>query len=293
MMLIAEAGGTKTLWALVNDDGLISYHQSSGIHPLIHSDFEIQQSLMDTFKSLQVDKLSNSILQLYYYGTGCIDIETKTRLQNIFEPLLPKAKMEFFSDLEGACIATGSKKKIWVIICGTGSNSCIWNGKKISFQVPSGGYILGDEGSGAYMGKKLLKDVIRNNLPSELALEFNKMFDLNYEQIIHQLYESSKPNSFLASFVPFMYENKKHPYMKRLVKDSFKELKKTHESYFKKHHIAVPHSIAVYGSVPFVFAPQFDNVFSKHYEIKKISKDSFPEIVKHHLKHTFHATNSP
>jgi N-acetylglucosamine kinase-like BadF-type ATPase len=283
-MLIAEAGGTKTMWALIKDDGMISNYQSSGIHPLIQSDFEIQQSLMDSFKRLQLDKLSNNILQLYYYGTGCIDIETKSRLHNIFEPLLPKAKMEFFSDLEGACIATGYKKKIWVIICGTGSNSCIWNGKKITFQVPSGGYILGDEGSGTYMGKKLLKDVIRNNLPSELALKFNKTFNLNYEHIIHQLYESSKPNSFLASFVPFIYENKKHPYMKQLVKDSFKDLKKAHESYFKNHNITLPNTLAVFGSIPFVFVEQFDKVFSKHYIIKKLSKDSFPELVKHHLK---------
>lgn len=206
MFLIADSGATKTDWALVSNRQLLARYQTQGLSPVHQSTDSLADILQkELFPQLSETECSG-ISHIYFYGAGCRGLaqqQMKTMLQNCF----PVAQIEVESDLLGAARAVCGHEKGLVCILGTGSNSCLYDGETIVENIPPLGYILGDEGSGAVLGRMLLNRLFKDPTLSDLKEKFLSSYGLTYEDVIEHVYRRPLANRFLASLIPFIKEN--------------------------------------------------------------------------------------
>lgn len=283
MILVADAGSTKTSWALISGND-VHYAQTKGIHALMHSDESIKNVLTDVSNFLAENESLSYVKMIYFFGAGVQNNHASDRLSKLFNPFFSTAEFHFRSDMEAACLATAAQNDAWVFILGTGSNSCVWKDKKIQIQVPSGGYILGDEGSGSHLGKKLLKAWMRKKLPDDLQLLVNNTFQITYHQLVNNLYMNDAPNAYLASFVPFIHQNRLHEYIQQLIIKTFTELKQAHEDYIITTGGAVPNRVCFVGSVAYYFRNELKKVFEPQYSLNCIVHRPIEGLVEY-FKH--------
>ncbi|MBP5498995.1 MAG: ATPase [Muribaculaceae bacterium] len=173
-------------------------------------------------KELVPHILSYKVDEIYYYGAGIISDEIKSHVVNALRANIPSAtKIEVDSDLLAAARALCGREPGIACILGTGSNSCYYDGEKVVDNVSPLGYILGDEGSGAVLGKLLVGDVLKKQLPEHLCEKFLKEYDLDRTKIITAVYRQPAPNRFLAQFAPFLQRNIHEPAIRAIVFRSF------------------------------------------------------------------------
>ncbi len=211
MIIVADSGSTKTDWVIIDRKNIESEFQTEGLNPVHLSSETILQTLAN---GRLLKDASEKAKKIYFFGAGCGNEEGKERMEHTLETFFPSAKIQVENDLMAAAIATCGKKKGVVAILGTGSNCCLFDGKKIHTKNFGLGYILGDEGSGAYFGKNLLRAYLYEHLPKELSSSFYEKYDLNRESIIEAVYRKPNPNLFLSSFMPFIIANKNHNWIK-------------------------------------------------------------------------------
>lgn len=218
MILIADSGSTKTDWCIVLNDTLIKRIETKGINPFFQSEEEIRQALTASLLPQLPEGIFNSV---HFYGAGCT-LEKAPVLRRAIADSLPvvgniKAHSDMLAAARGLC---GHDAGIACII-GTGSNSCFYDGKEIVSNISPLGFILGDEGSGAVLGKLLVGDVLKNQLPPAIKEAFLKEFDLTAPEIIDRVYRQPFPNRFLASLSPFIARHLEEPALRALVYNSF------------------------------------------------------------------------
>ena len=199
--LVADSGSTKTDWLLHNEElGYISFH-TTGINPVRDSSSIITNVLMDEL--IPYLPSSGRASKVHFYGAGCMDPYRQELVKTLSETFAG-AEVTAESDLLGAARAMCGRQPGIVCILGTGSNSGLYDGINITENVSPLGYILGDEGSGAVLGRTLVGDLIKGDMPSGLLGEFLDFFHLTVAEIIDRVYRKPRPNLFLASLVPFI-----------------------------------------------------------------------------------------
>ena len=199
-ILIADSGSTKTDWALVDEQGNVMVTcKTQGISPIHQSDAEILDVLC---KELV---LSEQPQEVFFYGSGVTEA-MKSRMKSLLQQSFPEAKVEAEGDMLGAARALFGKKPGIACILGTGANSCLYDGEKIVMNTPPLGYILGDEGSGAVIGKLFLNGIFKGTLPVSLKNKYLAWSGLDYPTIINKVYRQPLANRFLASICPFISE---------------------------------------------------------------------------------------
>ncbi len=217
MILIADSGSTKTTWCIVSGEGdaLPTCH-TSGINPFLQTEDEISECLKQEFS------LSRGFFDaVYFYGAGCANPEKNEKVKRPLALFFDTGNISVNSDLMAAARSLcGSSPGIAAII-GTGSNTCYYDGSQIIRHVSPLGYILGDEGGGTVMGRKLLADVLKNQLPETIIRKFFDKYKLEPAEILHNVYREPFPNRFMAKFTHFIAENIDHPSIYGLVKESF------------------------------------------------------------------------
>lgn len=220
MILIADCGSTKIDWCLIENGKVAKQVFTSGINALLMSEEQIRQAIAD---ELVPEIKGYEIGSVYYYGAGCLFDDICANVRRAIAANIPSAKtIEVDTDLLAAARALCGKNPGIACIMGTGSNSCYYDGVKIVDNVSPLGYILGDEGSGAVLGKLLVGDVLKNQLPAALCEKFLKKYDLDRQKIIEGVYKKPAANRFLASLSPFLIENIEEPAVHRLVLNAFK-----------------------------------------------------------------------
>ena len=220
MILIADCGSTKIDWCVVNDGKVVEQIFTSGINALLMTEEQIRETLA---AELAEKVKGYAIESVYYYGAGCLFDDICANVRRAIAHNVPTAKtIEVHSDLLAAARALCGQNEGIACILGTGSNSCYYNGKEIVDNVSPLGYILGDEGSGAVLGKLLVGDVLKNQLPKELCEKFLTEYDLDRQKIIEGVYKKPAANRFLASLSPFLIKNIEEPAIHRLVLNAFK-----------------------------------------------------------------------
>lgn len=220
MILIADCGSTKIDWCVVNDGKVVEQIFTSGINALLMTEEQIRETLA---AELAEKVKGYAIESVYYYGAGCLFDDICANVRRAIGHNVPTAKtIEVHSDLLAAARALCGQNEGIACILGTGSNSCYYNGKEIVDNVSPLGYILGDEGSGAVLGKLLVGDVLKNQLPKELCEKFLTEYDLDRQKIIEGVYKKPAANRFLASLSPFLIKNIEEPAIHRLVLNAFK-----------------------------------------------------------------------
>lgn len=213
MILLAESGSTKTEWCMVNDDGIIERYLTDGINPYFQSRKEISHIIRLQLPQVFFKLKTNTI---YFYGAGCASTEKKDIVKASLESQF-RTPAIVESDLVGAARSLFGSEKGIACILGTGSNSCFYDGETIVRNVKSLGYILGDEGSGASLGKAFLADCLKELAPEELVLPFYDKYKIDPEQILDYIYNKPSPNKLLSVLSFFLYEHIDHPYVKDLV----------------------------------------------------------------------------
>lgn len=219
MIVIADAGSTKVDWRAVNEYGSVKSLSTPGINPVYLSEDEIYASFSEKLSTLPVDEVS----EVWYYGAGLISDDTKGSVCAALKRIFPAAECHADSDLMAAARALCGREAGIACILGTGSNSCFYDGREVVSNVRAGGFILGDEASGAWFGKQLLSDFIKGLLPQNLSSELVRRFHIDYPTVVQKVYREPLPNRYLASYLPFIREYANHPYCRNLLRRGFDE----------------------------------------------------------------------
>lgn len=218
MILIADSGSTKTDWVLHDSNSIVARVKTQGLNPTLQESEEIYNILKEEL----ADKISSDAPDtIYFYGAGCAYEGANERMRTALSKIFTTKKIEINSDLLAAARALCGHEEGIACILGTGSNSCLFNGKKIVENTPSLGYILGDEGSGAYLGRQLVSDCIKKQLPADICKKFLTQYNLTIAGILERVYHEPLPNRYLASFAPFLAENRNNAEIKALLKHCF------------------------------------------------------------------------
>jgi N-acetylglucosamine kinase-like BadF-type ATPase len=213
MILLAESGSTKTEWCLVDESGIIEHFLTDGINPFFQARKEISRLVRLQLPPIFFKAKINTI---YYYGAGCSSAEKKNVVKASFEAQF-KTPAIIESDLLGSARSLFQGEAGIACILGTGSNSCFYDGNSIVKNVKSLGYILGDEGSGASLGKAFLSDCLKGLAPEELIEPFYKKYKIDPDEIMDYIYSKPFPNKLLSVLSFFLYEHLEHPYVNDLV----------------------------------------------------------------------------
>ena len=220
MILIADCGSTKTDWVLCEGDDIIARVRTQGLNPTHQESEEIFEILS---AELTDEITAHKPQKIYFYGAGCAYETANNRMRRALEGIFATKEIEINSDLLAAARALCKHEEGIACILGTGSNSCLFDGEKIIDNTPSLGYILGDEGSGAHLGRQLISDCIKKQLPKKICDKFFEQYDLSVATILEKTYHSSLPNRWLASFTPFLSEHKLVPEINTMLKQCFKQ----------------------------------------------------------------------
>ncbi len=254
MILIADSGSTKTDWLLIQSGQTIKNFETAGINPFFHDTEEIKQALNEQFSTLP----HSGIEQVHFYGAGCIKGETDHTVSNALKTLLPNSAVQIEDDMLGAARALLGKQNGIACILGTGANSCQFIEGKIVDKIPPLGYLLGDEGSGAYLGKTFLNDYFKRGIPKDLHEKIASELQLEWPKVLKAVYKEKSPNRYLASFSKFFYENKQHPYIKSLIKSGFEAfLSKNIERYNNVNE----YPVCFVGSIASLYSDFLEEVF--------------------------------
>ena len=215
MKLIAESGATKTDWRLIADDGTVRSAYSAGLNPSVLDVEQMREIIAPVMPALNPE--GKSVDEIFFYGAGLVSDAAAAPLAGVLSMWYPFAQMQFHSDMLAAARALFGNGSGVVAIMGTGSNSCLYENGVIVKNIRPGGFILGDEGSGAALGKAFVSDFIKGLLPEKVEKDFVRESGLDYQKIVQKVYREPAPSAFLASFAPFILERTDEPYIKNLV----------------------------------------------------------------------------
>lgn len=280
MILIADGGSTKTNWSLINEHGRKILFNTEGYNPY----FSKEEYIVDSLNSSLPDHLEkDKISEVYYYGAGCSTEENVNIVKRAMQRVYPNSKVFVGHDLLAACRALLADEPGFVAILGTGTNTCIYGGEDITLNIDSLGYFLGDEGSGCFIGKRILSDYMKGFMPKKLHKIFSETYGLTNEDILDHIYNKPLPNRFCAGFSKFIYDNNKEyeDYTYATVDYAFTAFFDnlvTHYPDYKSY------KLNCIGSVGYSFRDIL-SVVSNRYEmgIGKIIRSPIDELVEYHL----------
>ncbi|MCR4964569.1 MAG: hypothetical protein K6A41_02820 [Bacteroidales bacterium] len=229
--LLIDAGATKTAFAVIEDKRVLFRCSEAGINV----NYTPEEDIRSRFKNFiaQYSDYQN-IRLIEYYGAGCATSENQEKMRNILRDFFQNASLTVDTDLMVVCRALSSNRTSIIGILGTGAATCLFDGQKIAFRAPSLGYMLGDEGSGTNLGKRLLTNYLSGQLPKELQNELEKQHNLTFQNTIHRLYSEPKPNQFMSSLSPFIHEHLSHPFIQQMVVKAFQDFFSTQKQHYPK-----------------------------------------------------------
>ncbi len=273
--LIADSGATKAEWCLIDNNKLKTIF-TKGISPYFLSPLEIKILLEKDLKP----KLKVQVGEIHFYGTGLFDIENAKMIKKVLKQVFPGAKIYADHDMMGAARALCGTKKGIACNLGTGTFSCYYDGKKIRQNRPGLGYVLGDEGSGAYLGKKVIQYFLYEIFDEDLKYRFNKKYDTSRAEIVDNVYRKSFPNRYLASFALFLAENRGHYMIENILEDGMND-------FFFYHLVKFPEvwkmPVNFVGSVAYGFRDVLKQLCNSYeFELGKVLKKPMNGLVEYH-----------
>ncbi len=277
MILIAESGSTRTSWCILYDDQSVEMCHTSGINPFFLPPENIRQLLESEF-TLPKDGISS----VFFYGAGCGWPDKRQIISDVLSAWFGTTNIDVNSDLLAAARSLCQDRKGIACILGTGSNSCLYDGNKITQNVPPLGFILGDEGGGAYMGKTLLSGILKNQLPEAICKDFFTEYPVTVDEILENVYRKPFPNRYLAQYAKFIAGHIHEPEMNTMVETGFRE-------FFGRNIMQYPGVLQLpihfTGSIAFFFRKQLEKVaLSYGITVGNISQEPMQGLIKYHCK---------
>lgn len=276
--LLADAGSTKVEWSLIRPDGSVaaSVH-TGGINAALSSPDSLTLALERVGELLRPHGAPGEV---YYYGAGCATPSICAKMARSLQDIWKDSVIHVDSDMLAAARSLFSHTAGIACILGTGSNSCLYDGTGIISQIPSLGYVLGDEGSGAVLGRRLISDIFKLRLPKEIISRFNEAYNVTISDIIENVYRGTSPSGYLASFVPFLKDNIDCEEIHDIVYDGFLRFIDRNLAHYLSFGT---YSVGFIGSV----ASHFETVLrqatsAREIEISHIYKSPMGGLIKHH-----------
>jgi N-acetylglucosamine kinase-like BadF-type ATPase len=274
--LIADSGSTKTEWCLINGRSASTFY-TQGLSPYFLSAEQIEYIIEEELKP-RLKKTDPE--EIYFYGTGCSNPDNVKLVKKAIEKVFSNAKVSVDHDLMGAAKALCGNEKGVACILGTGSNSCYYNGKKIIKNSPGLGYVLGDEGSGAYLGRKVIQYFLYNTFDADLMDRFIAKYNTNSDEILTAVYKKPLPNRYLASYAVFLAENRGHYMIENIIEDGFNDFFFNH---IYKYRESWTMPIHFTGSVAYGFKDVLKDMCSSYeLQLGKVFKKPMDGLVKFH-----------
>ena len=278
MLLIADSGSTKIDWCLIDNANQRKYFHSIGLNPYNVSENTINNEIV---ANILPNIPANERMEMYFYGSGCSTIQKKTQMSNIFQHYLPNTEIHIEDDLLGAARATCGREKGVAAILGTGSNSCLYDGEKIIENLPSLGYVLCDEGAGTNIGKIVLRNYLRGQMPEHIHKQFAAENPGEEADFLNRLYMGEKPNFYLASFAKFAITRRDDVYCRRIIEEAFNNFFIMQVSQYSDYK---QHPINVVGSVGYYAQDVFKEVAEQHgVKVGKVIQAPLEELINYHL----------
>lgn len=223
MNLIVDSGSTKTDWSFCKGREILKAVRTQGINPC-HQDRETIIMIIGDELMTELDGISPADVEsMYFYGSGCATKNICSDMRTLLKSIFMNARVEVASDMLGAARALCGHSEGIACVLGTGSNSCLYDGSRIVDQIPSLGYILGDEGSSAALGRRLISDCLKRQLPDEVASEFLSRYGLSHDIIIENVYRKPMANRYMAGFALFLAEKRNIDEVHNLLVSCFRE----------------------------------------------------------------------
>jgi glucosamine kinase len=276
VQLIADSGATKAEWCLLDGKKSKSIY-TQGISPYFLGTEEIEFLLR---KELVPKLKGATISAVHYYGTGCANPTNARSVKKALHRVFPIKEIEVTHDLMGAAKALCGREKGIACILGTGSNSCFYNGKKIARNSPGLGYVLGDEGSGAYLGRKVIQYYLYGTFDEELRGRFDASFTTSAPEILENVYKKPLPNRYLAGFARFLAENRGHYMIENIIEDGLND-------FFFQHLCKYPeiwkYPVHFTGGVSYGFRDVIKQLCNSYeFELGHIYKTPMEGLVRFH-----------
>lgn len=278
-ILLADSGATKCEWCFTETKKRTKTVFTQGISPYFLSTPQIETiirtELLPNFKKVP------PIEAIYYYGTGCSNPENVKIVKKAITNSFPGSEVQVSTDLMGAARALCGDEKGIACILGTGSNSCYYNGKKITKNSPGLGYVLGDEGSGAYLGRKVLQYYLYNTFDEELRYKFDAKYATTSVEILENVYKKPLPNRYLASYTLFLAENRGHYMIENIIEDGLNDFFFNHLCKYTESWTLPIHFV---GGVSFAFSDIIKELCNSYeFELGTILKNPMEGLIQYHI----------
>jgi len=287
MKLIVDSGSTKAAWYVALPGSMSFMIRTAGINP-VRDDLDAMRAVVGgarvSVESELVLGRASSLGQVlrfshvYFYGAGCIPPYSGS-LCSLLQEVFPEAEVAVESDLLGAARALCGHAEGIACILGTGANSCLYDGRDIALQTPALGWILGDEGSGAVLGRLLVGDVLKGQLPPALCTEFLERFRLTQAEVIERVYRQPQPNRFLASLVPFLADHAEDAAVHALLVGEFRRFLVRNVAAYGRRDLPV----SFVGGVAWQFRPELQQALeAEGYVLGRIEKEPIHRMAEFH-----------
>lgn len=277
MKLIADSGSTKTEWSLIDNKKEINRFCTPGINPFYQNVTDIAETLKKELPS----HITHPIHHIYFYGAGCTNPEKKGIIDSALSQVFNTTHIFIASDLLGAARALCQHQPGIACILGTGSKSCYYDGKDIVSHVSPLGFILGDEGSGAVMGKRLIADILKNQLPQDIIQQFYDTYRVASDEILDAVYKKPFPNRYLAQYTKFLSQHIHIHEIEELVSGCFDDFISRNILQYKQ---AASLEIGFIGSIAYYFKPQLIKSLKKfHLKEGQIIKTPLENLIIYHI----------
>jgi len=279
MIAIAESGSTKCDWIVLNRKAEVCVKANTpGFNPYFHGEDFVVSSLQNCE---ELNEVKDQISTIFFYGAGCSSESLNLIIQEALEKYFVNANIRVDHDLVAAAYSLYEGDPVICCIVGTGSNSCFFDGEKVHELVPALGFILGDEASGSYFGKKILADYFYKRLPAEMQRDFEEKYKITWSQTVEKVYKNPHANVYLASFMPFIIAHKENPYVIEMVKDGMARFIDVHVANFSNYH---QHKVGFVGTLAFLFGDILEEeLIKRDCKLGRIIKNPADNLVQYHI----------
>ncbi|MCC2589625.1 BadF/BadG/BcrA/BcrD ATPase family protein [Chryseobacterium sp. MFBS3-17] len=284
MIAIVDGGSTKCDWVVLDQTGKVFLKtETKGFNPNIINPELIVPEIENNPNLLSV---KNSMQKVFFYGSGCGTAENAAVVEKELKKALPGAEIIIKEDMTAAAYAAYNGKPAIVCILGTGSNSCYFDGTTVHRELPSLGFLIGDEGSGSAIGKQLLRRFFMKKLPADLHELFVEKYQLTIEEALKNMYHNPRANAYLANFNKFVVENKSHPYFQNMV---FDEMKNYLDYQVLPYPEALHAEINFIGSIAFYYEDILRAAAAElNLTVGTVVQKPIESLVDYHLKYLIH-----
>ncbi|HMR19951.1 MAG TPA: N-acetylglucosamine kinase [Sphingobacterium sp.] len=288
MILVADSGSSSSDWMLNMPDSKPLKFKTKGLNPFFVNEKEIERVMKEV---PEIIPYIHEIQEVYFFGAGCVTPDRREIVSNALTIFFPHAFISVESDLLGCAYASCGRKQGLVATLGTGSDIGYYDGTQLTTGHQGLGYVLGDEGSGAWFGKCLITNYLYGSMPRDLSKKFGEKYRITKDIVIKNVYQKDRPNAYLASFAVFMSENRQHPFIDKLLTNGFDEFVRTNIMTYPNFW---EYECNFVGSIAYHFDLQLAKVCKLHgVKIGKILKTPIEEVFHYIIQREMNHVSYP